>query len=207
LQLQEILGESEQLFGRKLSATDIRRYSTYYQLVLKWNDQLHLTTLTHPLDFAHRHLFESIFAESHLLSGIRKIWDFGSGLGVPGIPIAILCPHLSVFLVEANKKKAIFLKEAIDDLQLINTAVLNQRFELIEGIEPQSCITVRAIEQMGRLMPKILAVGEQCAQFLLFGGGETEFLILKILPPNLRIQSYLIPFSQNRFLISLGRST
>lgn len=207
LQLQELLGDSERLFGQKLSGPDIQRLSTYYQLVLKWNVRLHLTTITQPLDFAQRHIFESVFAGKHLLPRIRQIWDFGSGLGIPGIPIAILRPDLSITLVEANKKKAIFLKEVADNLQLTNTTILNQRFESIREIEPESCVTARAIEQMSQLIPKILAIGEHGDQFLLFGSGETESIILKVLPPNLRIQSYLIPFSQNRLLISLNRST
>ena len=207
LRLQEILGKSEKLFGRRLSETDLQRFSTYYQLVLKWNDRLHLTTITQPLAFAERHIFESIFAESHLLPNIRKMWDFGSGLGVPGLPIALLRPDLSIVLVEANKKKAIFLKEAIDSLELVNTTILNQRFESIGEIEPESCVTVRAIEQMSQLIPKILMTGKPDTQFLLFGSGETESNILKILPPNCRIQSFLIPFSHNRFLISLDSST
>lgn len=207
MELQKLLSNSEQLFGQKLSETDIQRFSTYYQLVLKWNDRLHLTTITHPLDFAKRHIFESIFAEKHLLLDIRKIWDCGSGLGIPGIPIAILRSDLSITLVEANKKKAIFLKEAVDNIQLSNTMVFNQRFESIMEIEPESCVTVRAIEQMSRLIPQILIICEYCAQFLIFGSGEIESIILKHLPTNYRIQSYLIPFSQNRLLISLNRST
>jgi len=207
LQLQETLGDSERIYSQKFSTTEIQRFSLYYQLVLKWNDRLHLTTIIQPSAFAERHIFESVFAQRHLLPGIRKIWDFGSGLGIPGIPIAILRPELSITLVEANQKKAIFLKEVADNLQLTNTAILNQRFESIREIEPESCVTVRAIEQMSRLMPKILAIGHTSVQFLLFGGNETETVILKLLPPNRLMQSYLIPFSQNRFLISLIRST
>lgn len=207
LQLQETLGDSDQFYSQKFSPTEIQRLSLYYQLVLKWNDLLHLTTIIQPSAFAQRHIFESLFAQSYLLPGIRKIWDFGSGLGVPGIPIAILRPDLSITLVEANKKKAIFLKEVADNLQLTNTVILNQRFESIREIEPESCVTVRAIEQMSRLIPKILAIGKSSAQFLLFGGDDTKSVILKLHPPNRLIEVHLIPFSQNRFLISLIRST
>ena len=207
LQFREILSDSGQFYGRRLSETDIQRFSIYFQLVLKWNNHLHLTTILQPLAFAQYHIFESVFAESHLLSDIHKIWDFGSGLGIPGIPLAILRPDLLVILVEANKKKAVFLKEVADALKLANLTILNQRFEFITEVGSESCVTVRAIEQMNRLIPKILMVGKQGAQFLLFGSSETESVILRILPPNLKIQSYLIPSSQNRFLISLIRST
>jgi|ERR1051326_7346809 16S rRNA (guanine(527)-N(7))-methyltransferase RsmG len=207
LQLQKILSDGGQFYGRRLSETDLQRFSIYFQLVLKWNNHLHLTTIVQPLAFAQYHIFESVFAESHLLPSIHKIWDFGSGLGIPGIPITILRPDLSIILVEANKKKTIFLKEVADALKLANLTILNQRFELMTEVESESCVTVRAIEQMNRLIPKILMIGKHGAQFLFFGSGETESIILRILPPNLKIQSFLIPSSQNRFLISLTRST
>jgi 16S rRNA (guanine527-N7)-methyltransferase len=207
LQLKAILSSCDQLYGRKLSATEIEGLLLFYQLVKEWNDLLHLTTITQPLDFAERHIFESIFTESHLLTEVRKVWDFGSGLGIPGIPIALLRSDLSVVLVEANKKKAIFLKEVASRLQLANLNILNQRFESIADLEPESCVTVRALDQMNRLIPQILEVGVNCTQFLLLGTPETESTLLESLPLDRILQSFPLPSSQNRLLISLNRST
>ena len=206
-ELQTILAHSLQFTGRQFSETEIDCFSHYYQLVLKWNDHLHLTTLIEPTVFAERHIFEPSFAACYLLPSIHKVWDFGSGLGIPGIPISVIRPDLSVSLVEASQKKAVFLKEVRDALQLHNVTVLNQRFETMSEMEADSCVTVRAIEQMTKVIPQILNIQSYCTQFLLFGGSETKSAIIKSLPQDWKIEQYLIPLSQNRFLFSLHRST
>jgi 16S rRNA (guanine527-N7)-methyltransferase len=207
LQLQEILSQSGLFRDRKLSASQLERLSNYYRLILKWNERLHLTTIIEPPAFAERHLFESFLAERQLLPQIRRVWDFGSGLGIPGIPIALLRPDLSIVLVEASKKKALFLKEALYELDLPNAAVLNRRFELIGEVGPQCCITARALDRMSQAIPKMLEAGKDCAQFLLFGGAEARSALARHLPAQWTITPRLIPRSRNRFLISLERST
>src|SRR5882762_9810000 len=117
-QLNRILKDFQVFCGRKLSDLEVDRFLHFYYLVLKWNNRLHLTTITQPLPFAQRHLCESVFAEDYLLPTIQKVWDIGSGVGIPGIPFSIIRPDLIITLVEANKKKAIFLKEVITSLQL-----------------------------------------------------------------------------------------
>jgi 16S rRNA (guanine527-N7)-methyltransferase len=135
------------------------------------------------------------------------VWDLGSGLGIPGIPLAILRSDLLITLVEANKRKAVFLMEAVGALQLTNVTILNQRLESIRGVEPESCVTVRAIERMNQILPEILEVGSKCAQFLLFGSRETESIAVHWLPQDREMQSHLIPCSHHRLLLCLNRST
>ncbi len=205
--LQRILEKGDPLIEWQLSSTEIQKFLLYYQLVLKWNKLLHLTTLTEPLSFAQRHLFESVFMVERLLASIRSVWDIGSGLGIPGLPVAILRPELLVTLVEFNRKKAIFLKEVLDALQLENVKVLQSRFELITDTGSESCLTVRALDKLDQLIPQLLQSGEKCSQFLFFGNRKTESALLKVLPPGMQIETFLIPHSQNRLLISLVRST
>src|SRR5262245_29979262 len=109
--------------------------SKYYELVLKWNKRLHLTTLTQPQEFFERHILESAFAEILILPSVNQVWDLGSGLGVPGIVIAVLRPDLAVHLVEASLNKSLFLEEATVQLGLKNVDVIKSRFEELEGIQ------------------------------------------------------------------------
>src|SRR6185369_4459750 len=90
----------------------------YYKLVLKWNDRLHLTTITAPDAFVRRHLDEAIFVEKRILPIVDEFWDIGSGVGIPGIPVAVRRPDMEVRLVEANRRKALFLEEVVAELQL-----------------------------------------------------------------------------------------
>src|SRR5262245_31207941 len=79
---------SGELQGKSFSEPEIDLLANYYELVLKWNNRLHLTTLIRPQEFFNRHILESSFAESLILPSVNQFWDIGSGLGVPGMIIS-----------------------------------------------------------------------------------------------------------------------
>ena len=55
--------------------------------------------------------------------------DYGSGAGLPGIPLKILFPHSQFYLVEARRKRTSFLQTAVRTLELPRVAVVHQRLE------------------------------------------------------------------------------
>jgi 16S rRNA (guanine527-N7)-methyltransferase len=205
--LKGLLSKSEIQHGRRFSEPEIDLLSKYFELVLKWNPRLHLTTLTRPESFLERHILESALSTSLILPTITQVWDLGSGLGVPGIIIAALRPELSVRLVEASRNKALFLEEAVSDLGLQNVRVVQSRFETLGEIGSSSCLTVRAIEEMERLIPQILKLGAEALQILIFGSARIEEKARETLKPNQKIESLLIPGSTARYLITISRST
>ncbi|MBO0857511.1 MAG: 16S rRNA (guanine(527)-N(7))-methyltransferase RsmG [Chloracidobacterium sp.] len=191
-----------------ISPAKIDLLSKYYELVLKWNKLLHLTTLTQPQEFFERHILESAFSESLILPQVKQVWDLGSGLGVPGMVIAILRPDLSAHLVEANHKKALFLEEAAAYLNLKNVRVVDSRFEVLKDPPEKSCLIARALEKMEKMIPDILRLGARSSQILIFGGKTLEEKIRAfIIDDNRRIKSSLIPGSNHRYLINIYRST
>lgn len=205
--LELLLRENGRLNGRPFSEIEVERFLQYYQLVLKWNPRLHLTTLTAPETFFDRHLRESEFAESALLPEVKQVWDLGSGLGIPGLPLAVLRNDLTVTLVESKRHKAIFLEEVAATLELKNLRVVNSRIESLELPPPFSCLTARAVEEMGALIPSILKLGEGCIQLLLLGSGQLVQIVQEQLHQAFDLEALPLPKSQNRFLISLTRST
>jgi 16S rRNA (guanine(527)-N(7))-methyltransferase RsmG len=181
--------------------------SVYYELVLKWNKRLHLTTLTQPQEFFERHILESAFSESLILPSVNQVWDLGSGLGVPGMVIAILRSDLDVQLVEASRNKAFFLGETVAYLNLKNVKVVESRFETLESLPEESCITVRAIEKMEKIIPAILRLGARSSQILIFGSKDLEARARIYINDKRKIESALIPGSNRRYLINITRST
>jgi len=193
-------------FPESFTEAQIDPLSKYYGLVLKWNKRLHLTTLTRPHEFFERHLLESAFSVSLILPSVNQVWDLGSGLGVPGIVIAILRPDLDVRLIEANRNKTLFLKEAASLLNLKNVEVIESRLEAFEGVPEESCLTVRAIEKMEKMIPEILRLGAEASQILIFGAKSIEEKT-RALEGNKKIERLLIPGSNQRYVINVIRST
>jgi 16S rRNA (guanine527-N7)-methyltransferase len=81
--------------------------------------------------------------------------DLGTGAGLPGIPLAIVKPALQVTLVEANGKKARFLREAVRTLPLANARVVESRIEAFDAPAAFDAITARALATL----PLILELG------------------------------------------------
>ncbi len=207
VQLNSILATDIRFFPRQFTNAELDLFTQYFHYVLKWNDRLHLTTLTTPHDFAHRHLLESAFATQFISPSIPKIFDIGSGAGIPGIPFAILRPNISITLIEANKKKAIFLKEIKFALGLGNVEVINQRFEDIRVMTNRTCITSRALDKLSSLIPNILHFGQDASQFLLFGTNIIQDMLKKQTANTWNITKFPVPESDQRLLLSLSRST
>lgn len=205
--LNQVLEANDLFFPRHFTKVELGLFNQYYGYVLKWNSRLHLTTILTPLDFAKLHLLESAFAIQFISLDICKIWDIGSGAGIPGIPFAILRPDLSISLIEANKKKAIFLKEIKFALGLNNIDIINQRFEELPPLTNTACITSRALDEFSSLVPDILTFGCNAAQFLLFGTYKTDDLFRKHIHGHWNLSRFMIPESNQRLVLSLSRST
>jgi 16S rRNA (guanine527-N7)-methyltransferase len=54
-----------------------------------------------------------------------RVLDIGSGVGLPGIPLAIRRPDLKVCLCEIRQRRAAFLERAVSSLKLTNATVSN----------------------------------------------------------------------------------
>lgn len=158
--------------GKALTENQIELLIRYYELVMKWNGAVHLTTMTDPAEFAAFNLLETAVACTLLKDSVRRIWDLGSGMGVPGIPMAIIRSDVQVELVEANRKKSIFLIEAVDSLKLGNVKARWTRFEDLPGAEAGDCVTSRAIEGFPKLLPGIMKFAKQADQVMFFGNSE-----------------------------------
>jgi 16S rRNA (guanine527-N7)-methyltransferase len=91
-----------------------------------------LTSLSNRELIERRHFGESLVLlealEEHRAFGSPAI-DIGSGGGFPGVPIKIVKPELKLTLLEANGKKAAFLRNLVAELGLSDVNVVNERAE------------------------------------------------------------------------------
>ncbi|MBZ5585111.1 MAG: 16S rRNA (guanine(527)-N(7))-methyltransferase RsmG [Acidobacteriia bacterium] len=111
----------------ELADEQIARLEAHYNLLLRWNRTVNLTTVTSMKEAVERHYCESLFLAAHLPERALRIADVGSGAGFPGFPVAIVRPDCSVTLIESHQRKAVFLKEA--SRSQTNIRVLAKRAE------------------------------------------------------------------------------
>ena len=188
---EQTLLSNRHAFEVELAPDDVERLRTYYSLLTRWNDRLHLVAPCSPEEFATRHVLESLVLLKHLPHG-AKIADIGSGAGLPIVPCLIVRPDLQATLIESSQKKTVFLREAIGAVGRTAT-ILARRFEEIEA-PPVEFVTSRALDQFTRKIRVLLAWAPAGSTLLLFGG---EALKEKL--PN--TEAFLIPLSEKRWLV------
>ena len=128
----------------ELSAPQVGQLYNHYELLLRWNQRMNLTTVKAGTETVIRHYCESLFFAAHLPAGkdMISVLDLGSGAGFPGIPMAILKPEWHVTLVESSQRKTVFLRECTRHLG--NVTVLAERMESIR--EHGDWVVARAVD-------------------------------------------------------------
>jgi 16S rRNA (guanine527-N7)-methyltransferase len=121
------------------------RFSKYLDVLLRWNARINLTAIRDEEGILSRHFVESIACARALPAGIGTLLDFGSGAGLPGIPIALCRPEISVTLAESQGKKAAFLLEAVRVLGLAGTVHAHRAESLGTRFD---CVVLRAVDRM-----------------------------------------------------------
>lgn len=109
----------------------IARLRLYARMLVEWNQRVsNLISKNDEPRLVERHLFESI-APAHWLKerGPTRWIDFGSGAGLPAIPLAIAGVEGSWVLVESRRTKTLFIRKTIQELALRDFTVENARLE------------------------------------------------------------------------------
>ena len=99
----------------------------YVGLLQKWNQTYNLTAIEDTNEIISKHILDSLSVTKHLDG--KNIIDVGSGAGLPGIPLAIICPEKQFTLLDSNVKKTRFIQQAVIDLGLKNVQAHHQRVE------------------------------------------------------------------------------
>jgi 16S rRNA (guanine527-N7)-methyltransferase len=128
-----------------LDAVVTKRFEEYYSLFVRWNQHLNLTAIRDEEGILSRHFVESIACARALPTGIATLLDFGSGAGLPGIPIALCRQEIAVTLAESQGKKAAFLSEAVRVLGIATKIHFGRAEALRDCFD---CVTLRAVDKM-----------------------------------------------------------
>jgi len=196
-QFQKTLQDNAADFGLRLSNDSIEKLNRYYELLLNWNDRLHLVAPCSPQEFATRHVLESIMVINHLSPDARVV-DIGSGAGLPVIPCLIARPDVCATLIESSAKKAVFLREALRGANCQSQAqLIVERFQ--QTATPDAdFVTCRALDRFPQVLPILIEWSPPTSTLLLFAG-ESLSNQIKAMLPSAKVEK--IPNSERRFLI------
>jgi len=109
-------------------ATISRQTLTYLAEWRKWNQKINLTSEKNESRILQKHVFDS-FQYGLAVDADAVILDVGSGAGFPGIFLKVIFPRLKLVLVESQRKRANFLRNAVRAMKLDSIQVFDCRIE------------------------------------------------------------------------------
>ena len=136
----------------------LNQFEQYYELLISWNKKINLTSITNKKEVQLIHFFDSLTICNEYcfnpLNGL-KIADVGSGAGFPGIPLKLAFPSINLTLIESVTKKTNFLEHLINQLNLNNITILNERIEDVatntKYRETFDCVVSRGVAKLPTL--------------------------------------------------------
>lgn len=121
------LGDAEHPF--------VEKAAEFAALAEEWGARMDLTAARDENELLDL-LFADALAIRSLSGAAGGSWvDVGSGVGAPGIALALLDPSISMTLVEPRVKRVAFLRTVLTKLELTSTRVLRARSETLAAKE------------------------------------------------------------------------
>jgi 16S rRNA G527 N7-methylase RsmG len=116
---------------------------------------------------------EEALAAAEILKPEGEVLDFGSGGGLPAIPMAIVSPLARFHLVEADQKKWAFLKHIVRECSLNAVVVGDRLSRALTRFPPDlrfSLVISRAVGRPDEWVPSLKAYLGDGARIALFQG-------------------------------------
>jgi 16S rRNA (guanine527-N7)-methyltransferase len=138
----------------------------YKKELLKWSERVNLIgpEARENLD---AHIDEAL-AAAEILKPTGNVLDFGSGGGLPAIPMALASPEARFHLVEADQKKWAFLKHVVRECGL-SAVIYGDRLDRALKRFPAdlrfSLVTSRAVGSPEEWVPSLASRADKFALF------------------------------------------
>lgn len=164
-----------------LSPAQLAQLESYLALLNKWNRVHSLTAIEDPAEQVRRHILDGlaiwpVIAGRFGKASAIRVADVGSGMGVPGLILAVVMPNIRIDLIERNQKKAAFLRQACSRLGLgARAAVIEGDVAEIEPSPEYDLITSRAFAALPVFLELTLGISGPDTLWAAMMGREKEF--------------------------------
>jgi 16S rRNA (guanine527-N7)-methyltransferase len=139
--------------GISLSKVQLRQLWAYHSLLRERNPDLNLTRIRN-FDNMVLKLYVDSLLPAEMLDLPTPLLDLGTGPGMPGIPLKIYRPGLTVILAESRAHRVAFLQQAVDHLTLPGLSVFGGRIS-VRFEEPVAGVITRAVGSIEDILQRV----------------------------------------------------
>lgn len=170
-QLEAILSDGLSSLSIPYSEETLSLFRLFYSLLNERSQQMNLTAISGEADVARLHMLDcAAVLKQYAFSG-KRVLDVGSGAGFPGLVLKLLCPDLSLTLLDSTQKRVQFQQEVCDALGFSDVVCLHMRAEDASPDMRESFDIV-----ISRAVARLNILAELCMPFVTVGG---SFLAMK----------------------------
>jgi 16S rRNA (guanine527-N7)-methyltransferase len=169
----EVLNKCLKILNISIADKSINILIDYWNFLLERNESVNLISRQGAMDFRIvNHLVDSLSLLLLEWPNNITVMDYGSGAGLPGIPLAICRPDWQVTLVESRQKKANFLAEACNKLQLNNCHIVNNFVDKNYKFDNHQfdLVIARAIGLIKDIIPNVYLFLKKAGIFVAYKG-------------------------------------
>ncbi len=201
---KETLMAAAAAVGVHLTAEQAEVFRRYKEILAAANRALNLTAI--PEDrYIQDHFIDSLsLLQAEKIKDGQTVADVGAGAGFPGVPIKIALAGVKLHLIEANAKKAAFLRRLTAELGLKGVVVEQIRAEEAgrrpELREQMQAVVARAVASLPVLLEYALPLCKPGGWFLSLKGPrvDEELASARLAAIQLggRVESVYVPYGR-----------
>jgi len=166
----------------------------YLGLLEKWNHVYNLTAIDQVAEMIPKHVLDSLAVLPYIEGDY--LLDVGTGAGVPGLLLAICCPHWQWVLLDRRPKKVRFVNQAILELGIKNAKVMCVQSEKFSSNRLFNTIISRAYGSLSLFYQHTQQVCAPHGCWLAMKGTypQQELLDVSNLPVKIKVLPLQVPF-------------
>ena len=190
----------------EVNDSQVTKLILYLKLLSKWNKVYSLTAITDLKKMIELHLLDglSILPEFDKIANVKRALDVGSGMGVPGVILAICRPDIEISVLDSNQKKTAFLQQVKIEVGLPNLNVINHRVETLRDVELFDVVISRAFADTKLFIQLCKHLVKQHGVFLAMKSQKAHLEIVDFAGYHTEIIELNVPHvEQKRFLTKI----
>lgn len=169
--------------GVEITPTQLQRLEEYVYALIDTNKRLNLISRKDETEIWRNHILHSLSLLA--IASLEPRWeflDFGTGGGLPGVPLAILLPEARFILCDSIRKKVVAVEEIVSKLELKNVQCINARVEELSARYRNrvNAVLARAVTKLDALVQHSRHMIEPGGVLFAWKGGDISSEIQQV---------------------------